>query len=132
MNDFCCQECQIISKTSDPFCILNLLIPSNKSEITIDECLNLFQEEEDLEEWNCDKCSKFTKHKMRTILDTLPNVLLIRVKRSNKINETNVKIKETLKINSIKFELIGLIQHINLSNGKIVPSYKIRILFIIY
>ena len=60
-----------------------------------------------------------TEHKLKIIFDTLPTVLIIRVEMSNKTNETKVKIKEILQINSTKFELVGLIEHINLSNGKI-------------
>ena len=60
-----------------------------------------------------------TEHKLKIIFDTLPTVLIIRVEMSNKTNETKVKIKEILQINSTKFELVGLIENINLSNGKI-------------
>ena len=92
----------------------------SKSETNIDECISFFQKEETLNEWPCENCDQLTEHKMRTVIDVLPTVLLIRVKISNKINESKVKFKEKLNINSNLFELFGVIQHINFSSGKIM------------
>ena len=116
---YTCQQCHCTSQTSDPFSILNLQVPSKQSSMTIEQCLDLYGDEEELNEWPCENnCKATTKHKMRIIFDKLPNILLVRVKISNNSNETQIKFKEMLRIKHVKFELIGVVCHRNVLSRK--------------
>jgi ubiquitin carboxyl-terminal hydrolase 2/21 len=139
-----CLDCKNISSNYDPFSILHLPIPpippvnqGNQASqgITLNDCLELFSKEEELDDDNkykCDKCSSITNaHKMSEIWKA-PNTLIICLKRFNKkglkIN-TNVSFPlENYTLNTVNneknvYDLYAVCNHVGDLNGGHYFSY---------
>jgi ubiquitin carboxyl-terminal hydrolase 2/21 len=84
-----CINCKNISTNYDPFSILSLPIPPPQPNkfVTLNDCFELFSQEEELDDENkykCDKCSETTNaHKMTEIWKTA-DTLIISLKRFTK------------------------------------------------
>ena len=79
---------EVLSRACEPFSILSLSLP-NKLNPTIFECLDLYSEDEELvgeNAWYNDKTEKKENIKKNTIFWSLPNVLIIDLKRFNNAN----------------------------------------------
>jgi ubiquitin C-terminal hydrolase len=96
---------EILSRTCEPFSILTLSLPSNKKETTIFECFDLYSEDEEMtgdNAWYNDKTSKKEDIKKNIIFWSLPNVLIIDLKRFNNSNRKIHTMVHTL-INDVDF-----------------------------
>ena len=95
---------EILSRTCEPFSILSLSLP-NKISTTVFECLDLFGKDEELcneNAWLNDKTNTRENVKKNTIFWSLPNVLIIHLKRFNNANR-KVHIMVTTPINDVDF-----------------------------
>jgi ubiquitin carboxyl-terminal hydrolase 8 len=81
-----CHECGYVSHKFEPFMYLSLPIPEekNKKQVTLYDCLEEFNVEEKLEQdekWHCPKCKDFKDSSKKIDIWTLPNILIIHLKR---------------------------------------------------
>lgn len=79
-----CLTCHQTSTTYNAFMFLQLPLPSNRSKISLQSCIDAFVKEEVLEKgdaWTCPKCKKSRKATKKLTLSRLPPVLLIQLKR---------------------------------------------------
>ena len=93
---------KLLSRTCEPFSLLSLSIP-NKLSTTIFDCFDLYEENEELCEdnaWLNDKTNKKENVKKNTIFWSLPNILIIHLKRFNNANR-KVHTMITTPINDI-------------------------------
>ena len=91
-----CNNCSHISNGFEPFINLQLSIPSETDNCTLDDCLKHFIKEEQLDEhnmYNCEKCKDINKAHKSMILWETPQMLVIQIKRF-KINKYGVKTKK--------------------------------------
>ena len=80
------------------------------------DCLNKYIGEENIEDYKCDKCKNKITHVKNTLLEYLPNILIIHLQR-NKFNYETFQLE---KINSrIEFET-----KINIKNYTIDKNNK--------
>ena len=80
---------KVLSRTCEPFSILSLSLP-NKLSATIFDCLDLYGVNEDLcgeNAWYNDKTKQKEDIKKNTIFWSLPNILIIHLKRFNNANK---------------------------------------------
>uniref|UniRef100_A0A3Q2CQP0 ubiquitinyl hydrolase 1 n=1 Tax=Cyprinodon variegatus TaxID=28743 RepID=A0A3Q2CQP0_CYPVA len=74
-----CSVCSHYSNTFDVFCDLSLPIPK-RGEVTLQECLDLFSQEEKLDKENspmCDRCNRRTECTKRLSIQRFPQVIVI-------------------------------------------------------
>uniref|UniRef100_A0A3B3Y825 ubiquitinyl hydrolase 1 n=1 Tax=Poecilia mexicana TaxID=48701 RepID=A0A3B3Y825_9TELE len=81
-----CSVCSHYSNTFDVFCDLSLPIPKRSSagEVTLQECLDLFSQEEKLDKENspmCERCSRRTECTKRLSIQRFPQVIVIHLNR---------------------------------------------------
>ncbi|XP_030626137.1 ubiquitin carboxyl-terminal hydrolase 21 [Chanos chanos] len=83
-----CSVCSHYSNTFDVFCDLSLPIPKVMSQsgsvVTLRECLDLFSQEEKLDEENsplCERCNRRTESTKRLTIQRFPKVLVIHLNR---------------------------------------------------
>jgi len=98
------ETCEVLSRNCEPFSILSLSLP-NKLSTTIFDCLDMYSEDEDLtgeNAWYNDKTKMKENIKKNTIFWSLPNVLIIDLKRLNNANR-KVHIIVSTPINDIDF-----------------------------
>ena len=96
---------EILSRTCEPFSILTLSLPSNNKETDIFECLNLYGKDEEMIEnnaWFNEKTNKKENIKKNIIFWSLPNVLIIELKRFNNSNKKIHNIVQT-KLKNVDF-----------------------------
>jgi ubiquitin carboxyl-terminal hydrolase 8 len=96
-----CTECSRKVVKFDPFMYLSL--PLSKETNTLDDCLNLFCQEESLHgdnQWYCSTCKKHVNATTRTDLWTLPPILIVHLKRFKQDPRTGTcsKLKQSIKI----------------------------------
>lgn len=80
---------EILSRTCEPFSILTLSLPENKKETDIFECLDIYNNDEEMKgdnAWLNDKTNEKEDIKRNTIFWNLPNILIIELKRFNNSN----------------------------------------------
>lgn len=75
-----CTKCGYRSVTFEPFWDLSLPIPQTLGPKTLTHCLELFTTNEVLEA-KCEKCDKNRKFHKKYVIDKLPKVLMIHLKR---------------------------------------------------
>jgi len=128
----------IKSRSYNPICFFTLPI-SNKKDITIYDCFDLFTEVEILDEdnkWYCDKDKEYYTANKKTVFWKFPSIIIISFKRfdnfGNKINN-----HIDFPINSLNlskycigydkhkshFNLIGICNHVGSSMGGHYYSY---------
>ncbi|XP_005808731.1 ubiquitin carboxyl-terminal hydrolase 21-like [Xiphophorus maculatus] len=81
-----CSVCSHYSNTFDVFCDLSLPIPKRSSagEVTLQECLDLFSQEEKLDKENspmCERCNRRTECTKRLSIQRFPQVIVIHLNR---------------------------------------------------
>ncbi|ODV89808.1 hypothetical protein CANCADRAFT_17713, partial [Tortispora caseinolytica NRRL Y-17796] len=96
-----CPECQKISITFDPFLSLSLALPVDKTwsrtnkNITLEDCLALFSNEEILGKddlWYCPRCKEHRQASKKFDLWKLPDIFTIHLKRFSASRMFNDKI----------------------------------------
>lgn len=80
-----CKNCGKCTNTFDIFGCLTLELPT--SPTTIEECLNAFTSEENVDDYECDNCKMKTCTR-KISLWYLPNILIIHLNRFRVINNT--------------------------------------------
>ncbi|MEQ2276805.1 hypothetical protein XENORESO_010588, partial [Xenotaenia resolanae] len=81
-----CSVCSHYSNTFDVFCDLSLPIPkkSSRGEVSLQECLDLFSQEEKLDKENspmCERCNRRTECSKRLSIQRFPQVIVIHLNR---------------------------------------------------
>ncbi|KAK0142257.1 Ubiquitin carboxyl-terminal hydrolase 21 [Merluccius polli] len=81
-----CSVCSHDSNTFDVFCDLSLPMPKRSSAggVTLRECLDLFSQEERLDEENapmCERCNRRTQSTKRLSIQRFPQVIVIHLNR---------------------------------------------------
>ncbi|KAI4901517.1 hypothetical protein NFI96_033434, partial [Prochilodus magdalenae] len=82
-----CSVCSHYSNTFDVFCDLSLPIPKRSDSrvtVTLRECLDLFSQEEKLEQENspmCERCNRRTESTKRLTIQRFPQILVIHLNR---------------------------------------------------
>uniref|UniRef100_A0A3Q2R2D5 ubiquitinyl hydrolase 1 n=1 Tax=Fundulus heteroclitus TaxID=8078 RepID=A0A3Q2R2D5_FUNHE len=81
-----CSVCSHYSNTFDVFCDLSLPIPkrSCRGEVSLQECLDLFSQEEKLDKENspmCERCNRRTECTKRLSIQRFPQVIVIHLNR---------------------------------------------------
>lgn len=96
-----CSNCEFINETFDPFNNLSLNLISDRKHLqSLNDVLSFNFENELNIDWNCEKCKNIGCNK-KTELWTLPNYLIIHLKRFNPINSSKLD-------NLIQFPLLNL------------------------
>jgi len=75
-----CGNCENVSVTFEPFLDLSLPIVSEKTE-NLDDCLKMFQEEDEKISYRCLKCKSHEKALKKISIDKFPRMLIIQLKR---------------------------------------------------
>lgn len=79
---------EILSRTCEPFSLLSLSLPE-KNMISIFDCLDLYGKDEELcndNAWFNDKTNRKENVKKNTVFWSLPNILIVHLKRFNNAN----------------------------------------------
>uniref|UniRef100_A0A673LJR4 ubiquitinyl hydrolase 1 n=1 Tax=Sinocyclocheilus rhinocerous TaxID=307959 RepID=A0A673LJR4_9TELE len=81
-----CSVCSHYSNTFDVFCDLSLPIPKSdyRRTVTLRECLDLFSQEEKLDQENspmCERCNRRTESTKRLTIQRFPRILVIHLNR---------------------------------------------------
>ena len=95
---------EILSRTCEPFSILSLSLP-NKLSADIFDCLDMFGENDELcneNAWFNDKTNTHQDVKKNTVFWSLPNVLIIHLKRFNNANR-KVHLMVSTPLNDVDF-----------------------------
>ena len=98
------EDDKILSRTCEPFSILTLSLP-DKKECDIFECLDMYGSDEELKgdnAWQNDKTNQKEDLKKNIIFWSLPNILIIDLKRFNNANRKIHTMVHT-QINDINF-----------------------------
>lgn len=81
VNRVTCTACSYVSTTFDPFLDLSLPIAPGKTK-NIDDCLELFQKEEEIKDsYVCEKCKSKSRAVKRLVVSRYPKYLVIHLKR---------------------------------------------------
>lgn len=126
-------KCGHNTERYDPFNILQCEIPTTQNEISLDNCLDLFFNNEDISDYRCDSCSNKKSSNKKILIKRTPNHLIIQLKRfifhngkyvkySNKINcPLNLDIDKYVnnddEYKKTKYELYGIVNHIGSMSG---------------
>jgi ubiquitin C-terminal hydrolase len=78
-----CAECGNISCRYEPWSIYKVPIPNDggTTPVSLTDCFAASTAEEELEDYDCSKCSKRTKATLRTTLSRLPPYMFVNIKR---------------------------------------------------
>lgn len=131
-----CPECNFCSSIDEPFMFLSLPVPRrNYTSVSLEECLNLFQQDQVLDAnnmWKCPKCNKMVRARNKISIKKTPQILIIHLKRfygsgffATKI-ESDVQYPDEIdaslfsKCESGKYSLFGAIFH---SGGMMMGHY---------
>lgn len=75
-----CNACKNVSNTNEP--IMDISLSLTGKHKSLDDCLTNYFKKEDLSDsYKCEKCKKSTKAYKKMVLDKLPKVLVIHLKR---------------------------------------------------
>lgn len=111
-----CLECNKVINNTFSFLDIIVPIPSNKTNIDLNDCFQLYIKHEKLTDdskYYCNHC----KHKVDAIkkieLDTIPDLVIITLNRftKNRKNDEHVKLFEYLKLDDKCLKLISTINH---------------------
>jgi ubiquitin carboxyl-terminal hydrolase 8 len=118
----------VLSLTPEPFSVLNLPIPSNNPNPTIYDCFDLYCSKEVLmgdEAWKNEKTEAYQDVNRRILFWSLPNIMIIDLKRwTNYKNKNQIYVEAPLTnadfskyvkgyhSNSYVYELYGVCNHI--------------------
>ena len=75
-----CRNCENVSITFEPFLDLSLPIISEKTE-NLDDCLKVFQNEDEMISYRCPKCKRHEKALKKISIDKFPRMLIVQLKR---------------------------------------------------
>lgn len=152
INQTKCAECTKIHQSQDYFSCLKLEIPEIKNEtntdnennkcITLENCINsyfasFYLNENNENEWKCDKCNTYSKNKKVAKIWKMPPLLFISFKRfradASKINDL-VKIPEKIDFSkyticpsntNTKYNFVGTSLHLGrFDNGHYITIVK--------
>jgi ubiquitin C-terminal hydrolase len=141
-----CKKCDNVSFNYDPFLVCHLPVPE-KEDVTLYDCLDLFINEEDLDDdnqWKCDKCSELSCATRSTKLWDTSKYFIIILKNYTKNNKRDGKIEipETIDLDKYainyrsgksKYELFGICHHSgSLGGGHYYASCKTNGKWIVY
>ncbi len=105
MNQIKCSniECKKIHHSFDYFSMLELEIPKNKENISLNDCINsyfssFYLNSNEEKEWKCDKCNLYEKNKKVAKIWKMPPILFICIKRFEYNSTINNMIKNDIDI----------------------------------
>lgn len=131
-----CPLCNYVNSVEDPFMLLSLPVPrQNYKPVLLEECFNLFQQEQVFDAnnaWKCPKCNKTVRAKYKIFIKETPRILIIHLKRfyghgffATKI-ESDVRYPDEIDVNFLsknetgKYTLFAAIFH---SGGMMMGHY---------
>lgn len=133
------QSDKLLSMSPEPFFMIDLPIPSNIKNITIFDCFNEYVKSEDLDgdnAWYNEKTKKKQDVKKKLIFWSLPNIMVLTIKRftnSNKKNNSyvefplnNLNLSKYVKgysSNSYIYDLYGVCNHLGGPSGGHYTSF---------
>lgn len=100
LSHITCNNCNYESNIFEQFITISLDIP--KEGNTIDDCLDLFYQEEVIDDFKCEKCEKYDITKTMSFYK-LPKLLIIHLKRFKNENNTISKINSHIFFPSDNF-----------------------------
>jgi len=110
-----CHECGYVSSKFEPFMYLSLPVPEeSKKEVTLYQCLDEFHKEEKLDEeerWHCPKCKGPKDSSKKIDIWTLPNILIIHLKRFKFTRSQRGKIRTVVNFPIREFNLSNYLGH---------------------
>ena len=74
-----CNKCKQTSKPIDPFRFLHVEVPERSS--TLNDCISYGMREEMMEDKACLKCNNSTEAQKKTLINKLPETLVVHLKR---------------------------------------------------
>ena len=95
---------KVLSRTCEPFSLLSLSLPE-KNMISIFDCLDLYGKDEELcneNAWFNDKINRKEDVKKSTVFWSLPNILIVHLKRFNNANR-KVHLMVSTPLNDVDF-----------------------------
>lgn len=131
-----CPECNGSSSIEEPFMVLSLPVPRRSYKpVALEECLNLFQQEQVLDSnnmWRCPNCNQMVRARNKIFIKKTPQILIIHLKRfygsgffATKI-ESDVRYPDEIDVSLFsksetgKYSLFGAIFH---SGGMMMGHY---------
>jgi ubiquitin carboxyl-terminal hydrolase 8 len=110
-----CHDCGFVSSKFEPFMYLSLPVPEeSKKDVTLYQCLDEFYKEEKLDEeerWHCPKCKAPKDSSKKIDIWTLPNILIIHLKRFKFTREKKGKIRTVVSFPLREFNLSNYLGH---------------------
>jgi len=127
-----CSRCPNVEKKEEKYISITLEL-SNISNKNIDllDCFEEYSKYERLDEnnmWKCSKCYNINKARKKMELNTVPNIVIITLKRfmgNNKIN-IPVEIYEYIILEDVKMKLVGTVNHYGGLHGGHYVSHGLR------
>ena len=113
-----CNGCKYTTQSSFPFSSLDADIPSNKSSVTLMNCLEeTFVEELIADGWSCSNCGKQAGARKETFLKQTPSLLIVQLKRFKYKHPGYIKDKclvslpQLLTLGSEKYYTQAIVDH---------------------
>jgi len=130
ISELHCSNCKYISVSNQQEKILSLPITNETNQL--EDCIDIFQQGEILNEqnsWKCDKCNQSVCAKKKITIKNYPKYLTIHLKRFGIINgriqkiTKNIKIPNTISLNNNTYILKSYILHGGNTNGGHYVNY---------
>jgi ubiquitin C-terminal hydrolase len=130
ISELHCPKCNYISLSNQQEKILSLPITNETNQL--EDCIDIFQQGEILNEqnlWKCDKCNQFVCANKKITIKNYPKYLTIHLKRFGIINgkiqkiTKNIKIPNSISLNNNTYMLKSYILHGGNTNGGHYVNY---------
>tara|TARA_B100000795_G_C22804281_1_gene443859 strand:- start:249 stop:1265 length:1017 start_codon:yes stop_codon:yes gene_type:complete len=119
-----CMKCNNTLYNFEPFTTLNLNI-TYKNISVVDMVKQIYKEEVNCGDWECEKCKEKTEYKKQTKLWKLPSVLFIVI---NRFTETLKKNTESININeTLHFNKGTILSDVNMEKNYKLSSIALHI-----
>ncbi|CAF2428907.1 unnamed protein product [Rotaria sp. Silwood2] len=122
-----CSYCRYQSITFDMFWDLSLPLPRDRSSTTLQECIQLFMSEEELngdEEPMCTKCKKKRPCTKKLCIQKCPEILVLHLKRFSQMRgRTKLNTHIDFPITNLRFD--GLMDIMSESHEGPIPTYNL-------
>jgi ubiquitin carboxyl-terminal hydrolase 8 len=135
MSEICCNNCSNKSVTFEPFNMLQLEL-FNSEDLSLEKMIQHYLKSEEIN-YKCDECNTNSGAMKRTIIHTLPEKLIIQLKRfisnGNHSRKNNMKVqfpfknlemKEHIKNVLAYYELYSVINHMGDVGGGHYTNYS--------
>ena len=136
LSKITCKECNKVSGSFEAFTILQLPVTEDKNDLKLDDLINSFVKEEELNGQNqyfCEDCQKKVDAVKKVYIWEPPNILVVQLKRYNNSLKTNHKNSSTVvfpiqdldlnsylsnlhNVNHTKYDLCAISEQIGMLN----------------